>query len=165
MLFVHAAALHAQNPHMDALRKVLAENCVIMEADFQLSMSQTRMTGKAFIEAQGDAYVMKTETMDVYCDGESIWTVDASSKEVYVEAAVSGGQQGLDAALMALMDSDEVDCTFSEDGRLTGMSLSLPDGISVTATILSFEAVNKKSVTSFRPQSEFGSDWIVTDLR
>lgn len=165
MLLVHVVTLHAQQPYSASLRAVLSESCVLMEADYRIVMSQTRLEGKASIEAQGDFYIVKTEGIDIYCDGETIWTVDNDSKEVYVESVSGDGQTGLGNALMALMDSDAVDCTFSEDGTLQRMSVSLPDGISVSAGILSFTTGDKKSVTSFRPRCEFGSDWIVTDLR
>ena len=158
-------SLHAQQSHTDALRTVLSENCVRMEAEYQIVMSQTRIKGHASIEVQGEAYIMKTEGLDVYCDGETVWTIDDDSKEVYIESVSESGQLGLDNALLALLDSDSVDCSFSKDGTLQAMSVSLPDGTSVSADVLSFETGNKKSVTSFRPQYEFGSDWIVTDLR
>lgn len=165
MFVVHAMTLHAQQADMDALRSALSEKCVLMEADYKITMSQTRITGQTVIEAQGDAYVMKTEGMQVYCDGESVWTVDEESKEAYIEPAMTGEHQGLDNALLALMNSDAVECTFTDDGMLRSMKVSLPDGTSVSADVHSFTTKDKKSVTSFRPPFEFDADWIVTDLR
>lgn len=165
LLVVHVVFAHAQQTDADALHSMLAENCVLMEADYKITMSQTRIEGKAVIEAQGNAYVMKTEGMQVYCDGETMWTVDSESKEVYIEPALAEGQQGLDNALVALLNSDALECTFSDDGKLSCMAVSFQDGTTVSADVLSFAICNKKSVTSYRPQFEFGSDWIVTDLR
>lgn len=166
MLVVHAVSLHAQQDTVvSSLRATLAENCVQMQAKYQITMSQTRITGEAVIEIQGDAYVMKTEGITVYCDGQSIWNVDEDSKEVYIESVGTSGNVYSDNLLLSLINSDSVEFTFNEDGVLSHMQARLPDSTSVSAEVLSFEAGNKKTVTLFRPQSEFGTDWVVTDLR
>ena len=43
--------------------------------------------------------------------------------------------------------------------------LELADGNVVEVKVNSFTESQKKSVTSFRPQMEFGPEWVVTDLR
>lgn len=166
MLVVHAVSLHAQqDSYLHALRAALAEKCVQIEAEYQISVSQTRITGEAAIDVQGDAYVMKTEGMTVYCDGQTIWTVDEESKEVYIEPVGTSGNMYSDNVLLSLINSDSVEFFFKDNGVLSHMKARLPDSTSVSAEVLSFATDNKKSVTFFQPQSEFGTDWIVTDLR
>lgn len=166
MLVVHAVSLHAQqDAYVSALRTTLAENCVQMQAKYQITMSQTRITGEAVIEVQGDAYVMKTEGMTIYCDGQAIWNVDEDSKEVYIEPVGTSGNVYSDNVLLSLINSDSVEFIFNDNGVLSHMQARLPDSTSVSADVISFAAGNKKSVTLFRPQSEFGTDWVVTDLR
>ena len=166
MLVVHAVSLHAQqDTHLSALRTALAEKCVQLEARYKITMSQTRITGDAVIEVQGDAYVMKTEGMTVYCDGQTIWTVDEEAKEVYIEPVGTSDDMYSDNVLLSLINSDSVEFSFNDNGVLSHMKVLLPDSTSVSAEVMSFDTCNKKSVTFFQPQSEFGTDWVVTDMR
>lgn len=166
MLVVQAVSLHAQQAsHIDALRSALAEGRVCLNAEYVIAMQQTRITGRAEIEVQGDAYVVKTGETEIYCDGETIWTVDNEHKEVYLESLETYGGQATGNILITLLDSDAVEFSFTDAGRLHMMSVTLEDGSKVKADVTSYSVAEKKSVTSFRPQSDFGSEWIVTDLR
>ena len=57
------------------------------------------------------------------------------------------------------------DLTVTLDGHLRRGVFSLVDGNTVIVEVRSMKQTKKESVTSFRPSSEFDSDWIVTDLR
>lgn len=86
---------------------------------------------------QGRCYQAKGNGMEIYCDGETRWTVDPASKEVYIETA-----EGLEE-LMVWGD----DLT---DLKITG---------------LQYQALSE-DLSAFRfDTASLDSAWVVTDLR
>ena len=117
-------------------------------------MSEIRISGDAELLAQDSCYVMETGEIIVYCDGTSVWTVDASTKEVVIEPGLGG------------YDLTKVkNVKLGPDGMIESFSFLNEDGTVMHAKVVTMTASEKKSVTSFRPQMTFGSDWIVTDMR
>lgn len=57
-------------------------------ADFSYSYSlsgQVPLSGNGTIKLQGDSFIMKGDGLDIYCDGDSRWTIDLEAEECYIE--------------------------------------------------------------------------------
>lgn len=51
---------------------------------------QMPVTGDGEVKLQGDSFVMKGNGLEIYCDGETRWTVDTDAEECYIEAVETG---------------------------------------------------------------------------
>lgn len=106
---------------------------------------------------QGNAYAMRGNGIEVYCDGTSVWTLDPSLKEAYVEPVENAG-------VNALLDPSSSDIVFDAAGNPVSASFIMQDGLKVDIKIISATKSKIKPEDAFRPQVDFGSDWIVTEL-
>ena len=159
MLLMLSGALEAysqtaQDTAIDRLYSALSDSSLSIICTYTITMSEMRISGEAAIMAQDDMYVMDTGDLSVFCDGVSVWVVDASVKEVVIEP----GSGDFDLAKVK-------DVKTGHSGMIESFSFALEDGSVMNAKVVSMTSSEKKSVTSFRPQMTFGSDWIVTDMR
>lgn len=150
-----AAAQQTQHAALERLRAAISDSCVTFKCTYSMYVSQTRVEGNADVMIQGNAYMMSTDGLQVYCDGSKVWTVDTSVKEVYVEQAVG---------VSAFLDPTSSDFVFDADGNPVSASFALQDGLKMDIRILSMTKSKIKPEEDFRPQVNFGSDWIVTEL-
>jgi outer membrane lipoprotein-sorting protein len=95
--------------------------------------------------------------IEVYCDGTKVWTLDSSLKEAYVEPVENTG-------VNALLDPTSADVVFDAEGNPVSASFVMQDGLKVDIEILSATKSKIKPEDAFRPQVDFNSDWIVTEL-
>lgn len=156
-MFIVASAAAQQTQHvaLDRLYAAISDSCVTLECTYSMYVSQTRVEGDAELMIQGNAYVMSTGSLQVYCDGAKVWTVDTSSKEVYVEPA---------GPISAFLDQKSTDFVFDSAGRPISASFVLQDGLKMDVKISSMTVSKIKPEDDFRPQVNFGSDWIITEL-
>ena len=185
----------AQTAHRTALDKLcdaLSSSCVSMECSYLMYVSQTRLTGEAKVSVQGDSYAMVGNGLNVFCDGSKVWTVDYTTKEVYVEPVddVAANSLANPAALfMRLGTSFDVvsssrseenfsyklkpmedcgvlsaDLVLSPEGKPVSASFLLEDSLKVEVSVMSMIIEKTKPEDAFRPQVSFGSDWIITEL-
>ena len=131
--------------------------CVKFNLEYTITMSQNRVVGTADLMIQDRMYAVSSNDVYVCCDGESVWTLDMIAKEAYVEPVGENMDELVD---MKVLLSELQKMKTSGAGRL-----ELSDGNIVEVKVNSFIETQKKSVTSFRPQIEFGPEWVVTDLR
>ena len=189
------AAAAAQTAHRTALDKLcdaLSSSCVDMECSYLMYVSQTRMSGEAKVSVQGESYTMVGNGLQVYCDGSKVWTVDSTSKEVYVESVDDMAANSLAnpaALFMRLGTSFEVvssspsngrfsyrlapkddfgvlsaELVLSQDGTPQSAVFVLEESLKVDVTVQSMTIEKTKPEDAFRPQVSSGSDWIVTEL-
>ena len=139
--------------HLGADRISLHYDCTIVQP------APVRLSGDLLV--QGDCYLAKGNGMENYCDGESVWTVDRSAKEVYIENAGGDIASNIEKFLGGIRD-------FKYDGS----SLSCRIVKKEQGLDLEFKAQGIKTV----PASEDGtvysfdvsaldSSWVISDLR
>ena len=157
LIVASAAAQQTQQAALDRLRAAFADSCVTLKCTYSMYVSQTRIEGEADVMLQGNAYTMRGNGIEVYCDGSKVWTVDTSIKEVYVEDVENAG-------VNALLDPQTADVKFDSDGNPISATCVLKDGLKVDIRILSMAKSKIKPEDAFRPQVNFGSDWIITEL-
>ncbi len=90
---------------------------------------QIPLSGSGTIKLQGDAFVMKGDGLEVYCDGVTRWTVDTAAEECYIENVMDGGA-GYEANPALLVGA--VDKAFT----LTGTTATTFTGLKVTKATL-----------------------------
>ena len=134
-----------QDAAFEKLYSALSDSCLSIKCTYTLTMSEMRISGEAELLAQ---------EISVYCDGTSVWTIDNSVKEVVIEP----GPGGYDLTKVR-------DVKLGQNGMIDSFSFVHEDGTVMKARVVTMTSSEKKSVTSFRPQMTFGSDWIVTDMR
>ena len=52
---------------------------------------QLPLSGSGTVRLQDDAFIMKGDGLEVYCDGATRWTVDTAAEECYIEDVKDGG--------------------------------------------------------------------------
>ena len=157
LLVASAAAQNTQHAALEMLRAAISESCLTLKCTYSMYVSQTRVQGEAEVLLQGNAYTMRGNGIEVYCDGTKVWTLDQSLKEAYVEQVENAG-------VNALLDPSSADIVFDAAGNPVSASFIMQDGLKVDIKILSATKSKIKPEDAFRPQVDFGSDWIVTEL-
>ena len=185
-------------PQTDAVMSFVSRisgGCVSFRYSFVIKTlsSSGKVTGEGSVLMQGASYHLQGNGMEVWCDGNSVWTADLSSKEVVIEPATedvlvnpalilsdlprhfswqSAYREGTFSSqpsrvflLKPLSKSDMQSLELFFDSR--GMELLGGRMLlkdNVSATFFISGLAVRETVTKFVPES-FPSEWIVTDLR
>ena len=157
LIVVAAAAQQTQHAALERLRAAISDSCLTLKCTYSMYVSQTRVQGEAEVMLQRNAFTMCGNGIEVYCDGTKVWTLDSSLKEAYVEPVENTG-------VNALLDPTSADVVFDADGNPVSASFIMQDGLKVDIEILSVTKSKIKPEDAFRPQVDFNSDWIVTEL-
>lgn len=182
----------AQTP-LESLRKMFSSGAVTIEAEYEMLVQQVPVTGISELLVQSDKYTMKGNGLEVYCNGEDVWTIDESSREVVIEPC--DGMYDVYAVNPVLLladldvffemksqkrignDTEYVfeaakDCGISQavvllaaDGSIITGKFILQDGSAVFVKVKSLKKTEERNSSFFSPSRKFGSDWVVTDLR
>ena len=89
LLMLLGVAAAGQNVVTD-FAKTLSDACASFGYTYSMS-GQVPLSGSGTILLQGDAFVMKGDGLEVYCDGATRWTVDTAAEECYIESVKEGG--------------------------------------------------------------------------
>lgn len=122
-----------------------------------LGTVKVKSAGQAVL--QGDCYRIGVNGMELYCDGETLWTVDPDAKEVYVEPA-----QKVDIIHLFLQNARNV--TYTSD-TVKGTYTDPADGVDIAFSLSGItyeEASEDLSLFRFAAEKE-DPGYIVTDLR
>ena len=181
VFLVGSVAQDRQNVALDLLYSALSQSCVVLECSYSMTLPETRVSGEAELKMQGNAYTMQGNGLSVYCDGETVWTLDMAAREAYIEASVvsfnlaelfevsgvstAGSGYSYSLEPVAECGIDSVDMVLTPGGNIRTMSFYLSDGNRLDLKASSMKIEDKKTVTSFRPEISFGQDWVVTDMR
>ena len=157
LIMASAAAQQTQQAALERLRAAISDSCLTLKCTYSMYVSQTRVQGEAEVMLQRNAFTMCGNGIEVYCDGTKVWTLDSSLKEAYVEPVENTG-------VNALLDPTSADVVFDAEGNPVSASFIMQDGLKVDIKILSATKSKIKPEDVFRPQVDFGSDWIVTEL-
>ncbi len=132
------------------------QECVTVSVTFSMALSdEAVIEGKAEAVFQGNAFRMSGEGLEVWCDGNDVWTIDGRAKEVYIET----------------LDSDNKEYVVATTRAVAGMQAGgeadflTPDDQLVRIKVISIKKTGRRDVSSFRPTQDFDSSWVVTDLR
>ena len=183
----------AQIP-LESLRNMFNGSAVSIECDYTTEIQQTQVVGRSEILVQGNMYTMKGNGLEVFCDGNTVWTIDAAAQEVVIEPCLPQERDYMANPALLLADLDEVfkmhgsrslgsgrmeytldafvPCGISkavlvlaQDGNIISAEFVLDEGGVLEVEVSSMKKTEEKQASFFSPDRKFNSDWIVTDLR
>lgn len=187
--FVSGRLLAQDRSMLTRLYDTFSENLVTLEADYSVGNGGPEVKGKAELKVQGKAYHILGGGYDIYCDGESVWIVDQTSKEVIIEPVSEGPDGYMTNPALLLSRLDEffevksvagrkytlkpkvkgeiaaAEVSFLPDGNLNSGIFTMADGNVWNITVCKMNASPQDDITAFRPSIRFDKTWIVTDLR
>lgn len=159
-----ATAVQMQQPSLlESLLQRGPSECVSVDYEFSSDMSGVKAVGSGNVILQGNSYHMQGNGVEIYCDGTSTWLIDEYAKEVLVESADSEEAGYLANPVLLLMNLEKSASSYKADGNT--VTLSLDGGMTLDITLTHLTALDTKKPEAFRPPTQFGSDWVVTDLR
>lgn len=106
----------------------LRDGCATFGYTYSMS-GQVPLSGSGAVSLQGDSFTMKGDGLEVYCDGETRWTLDTVAEECYIEGVKAGG---LDYEANPALLVGAVDKAF----KLTGTKAATFNGQKVTEAVL-----------------------------
>lgn len=182
----------AQTP-LESLRKMFSSGAVSISAEYEMIVQQMPVVGNSEILLQGKMYHLQGNGLEVFCNGDALWTVDESSMEVVIEPCDAitesyttnpvlllaelddffeiRSQKGIgdktEYTMTAIKDCDisQAQLTLASDGRVMTGKFTLEDGNVVSVKVLSMKKTDPVSESVFTPSRTFSRDWVVTDLR
>lgn len=111
------------------------------------------VTGNGSAVIQDDCYHVDTNGLDIWCDGQTRWTIDKESKEVYIEDA------GNVASFIDYMDTRKLEGT---SGRV---ELGLTDGTEVHLDVKNLNMTDPQNLCFTFDTGTLSKDYVITDLR
>lgn len=163
-LVMVVSAQEPQGTFWDHIRQSSsAEECISVDYEFTSNTSGVKAVGEGTVLVQGNAYHMKGNGLEIYCDGNSTWMIDEPAREVMIEAADSKDAGYLANPVILLMNLEKSASSYKTDGNT--ITIELTDGTVLEIVIKALKAMEKRKPEAFRPPVEFSSDWMVTDLR
>lgn len=187
--FVSGRLSAQETAMLTRLYDTFAEKLVTLEVEYFVGTGGPEVKGKAELQLQGRAYRIIGGGYDIYCDGESVWIVEQTSKEVIIEPVAEGAEGYMTNPALLLSRLDEyfdvkavagrrytlkpkkkgeitaVEITFSPEENLSSGNFTMSDGNVWNMTVSKMTASPQKDITAFRPSIRFDKTWIVTDLR
>ena len=182
----------AQTP-LESLRKMFSSGSVTMAAEYAVELQQVPVTGTSDLVLQGDMYHIKGNGLEIFCNGEALWTIDEAAKEVVIEPCDALYDAYMTNPLLLLTSLENYfqiasqkrigdkteyvlqaikDCGISQaqlviasDGRIHTGKFILEDGNIFSVKVTSQTHADSVPSSSFTPSRTFPRDWIVTDLR
>lgn len=92
---------------LDKMNHSFSAHCISMDFTSSIRKSaEIRIAGS--VQVQGNAYHLDLTDLQIFCDGEDIWMVDGSSKEVYIEKIVSGPDAYMQNPVLLFADLDSL---------------------------------------------------------
>ncbi len=133
-----------------------AQESVTLDVNYYVEISEGSMlNGSAVITFCGRGFSFAGNGIESYSDGESVWVIDTTAKEVYVEPVTPESE--------AYMDELAAKLSTMKPGA--SMSFLSPENQEVRIRLNAVKKSDGKPLSSFRPTMDFDSSWVVTDLR
>lgn len=187
--FVSVAAF-AQGDSLDKLLAAISEESASFDYSFA-SSGQVKMTGSGKVKVQNKSYYLSGNGLEIWSDGESIWTLDRSAKEMIIESTADSGvgvanpaqflsvadeafnRQLVTSSMVVLVPKDrseikQIKLYMNESARpvLTKVSVTVTDGTVTDFTIKNMKYSKKESNDTFKfDEKTLSKDYLVTDLR
>ena len=152
-----------QPSFLDSLVEKANAESIKVDYEYATTISGFKTIGEGVIHIQGNSYHMFGNGMEIYCDGASTWVIDDVAKEVMIESAASADAGFLANPVMLLMDIEQNSLSYKAEDNKIFIQLDPETMLEITIRNLTSEIIKKPE--AFRPPVEFGSDWVVTDMR
>ena len=187
------SGLSAQNNALlDDLYNTFADHCIVMDCVYSIESDAVPVKGQCEVEFQGTSYKMKGGGLDIFCDGESVWLMDADAMEAVIEPVSDDSYSYMSNPALLFRDMDKVfdlkgasangsgmrywltarkPCgvkssvlDIDKDAVLKKAEFTMDNDCVIRIDVKSVKALPKKEDSAFAPE-KISSDWVVTDLR
>ena len=193
LLTVAPFGLAAQNNVLlERLYDTFASNCIALDCTYSIESDVVSVKGQCKIEFQDTSYKMKGSGLEIFCDGASVWILDAGVMEAVIEPVSDDSHTYMSNPALLFRDMDQM---FSVSGSSSAgsvvryrLSARKPCGVRTAVLDIDTDAVlqkaeftmdndcvikiDVKSVTVMPKQEnsaftpgKISSEWVVTDLR
>lgn len=180
------------NALLDRLYDTFANNCIALDCTYSIESDAVPVKGQCEIEFQGTSYKMKGGGLEIFCDGASVWIMDADVMEAVIEPVSDESQTYMSNPALLFRDMDQMFSVSgsSAEGAAMRYRLSAQKPCGVRTAVLDIDKnavlqkaeflmdndcvirIDVKSVTvlpkkensAFAP-GNISSEWVVTDLR
>lgn len=95
LLSVAGTASAQENGLLEKLYDRMMTSCVVTTYSYTTEVSGVRIDGYQALDLQNDLWHMKGNGVEIWCDGQTVWTTDPVSKEVVIENAAVGEEGNL----------------------------------------------------------------------
>lgn len=191
LLAVAPHMLSAQN-QLERLYDTFANNCIALDCTYSIESDVVPVKGQCKIEFQDTSYKMKGSGLEIFCDGASVWILDAGVMEAVIEPVSDESQTYMSNPALLFRDMDKVFDLRGASAGGSGMRYSLsarkPCGVKsavldidknavlrkaeftmdndcvIRIDVRSVTVLPKKENSAFTP-GKISSEWVVTDLR
>ena len=128
LLFCVLTVNAQENALLNKFIEGVSNSCVVIDYTYTARISGIDNIGSGTLVSQGDMWAMEGNGVQMYCDGQSAWIVDASAKEVIIEpvSAEQGTEYLTNPALLALNATESFNLNavnLSSDGKAQRFSL------------------------------------------
>ena len=193
LLTVAPFGLAAQNNVLlERLYDIFASNCIALDCTYSIESDVVPVKGQCEIEFQDTSYKMKGGGLEIFCDGASVWILDAGVMEAVIEPVSDDSHTYMSNPALLFRDMDQM---FSVSGSSSAgsvmryrLSAKKPCGVRtavldidknavlqkaeflmdndcvIRIDVKSVTVLPKKENSAFAP-GKISSDWVVTDLR
>lgn len=155
---------------LDVLRNNLCEGkAVTMEYSLNAENGSVSFSGKGVVTLQEHCYRLRSEQLEVYCDGYRQWTVNRMGNELVVESAPDIDLAADPRAVLSLVGLDPKSCDVKvddrPDGTLKSLKVNTSDGMKVVIDIDGMNVDPALEQSEFRfDKATLDSSWVITDL-
>ncbi len=133
-----------------------AQESVTLDVNYSVEVAEGSMlNGSAVITFCGRGFSFAGNGIESHSDGESVWVIDTTAREVYVESVTPESEAYM----------DELGTKLSAMKAGASMSFLSPENQEVLIKVNAVRKSDGKPLSSFRPTMDFDSSWVVTDLR
>ena len=122
-------AFSQENSLLEKLCQNVSDSCVYFEYTYSARISGVDNHAGGTLGNQGEMWVLKSDSFEMFCDAVSLWMVDHTSKEVVIEP-IGNQQQGMfltnpARVFISISDSFRQNAVHSsDDGKSLNYSLT-----------------------------------------
>jgi len=133
ILLIMSSCMSAQanSKTLDNFVAKVSSSLVSFDYTFSCQVRNSKMTGEGSVRLQDDAFFVKGNGLDIYCDGKTKWTVDTFSEEALIESVEESADSYATnpALLITCLDKafNEVSCT-TKDGKDVSLLVPIQKG-------------------------------------
>lgn len=180
---------------LEQLCAKMSDKASVLNYSYTLSMSGVKTVGEGTVTTQDNAYVLRGNGMNIYCNGSTLWVMDEAGKEILIDSVAQGTDAYLSNPVLLLANLNKIfsisspvtsggnqiykltpkqDCGIvsgtvnisAANPVFTSGSFKTSDGGQLDVKIKSMTFSEKKPLTFYvLDLSGFDSSWMITDLR
>lgn len=75
---------------LEQLCAKMSDKASALNYSYTLSMSGVKTVGEGTVTTQDNAYVLKGNGMNIYCNGSTLWVMDVAGKEILIDSVAQG---------------------------------------------------------------------------